>query len=62
MAEHKKRGTWNVKTVIELDDLLAWSRKERIERILGGVHPILGAKKAEMAAAAALKEELLEEL
>ena len=62
MQEHKNRGTWDMKSVMELDDLLAMARKEKIELVLGGVHPILGAKGAEMAANSTLKEALLEEL
>ena len=47
MSEHDKRGTWLTKEVVELDDLMAEVRSTGEEVILGGVHPILGAKGSE---------------
>ena len=50
MGEHNKRGTWNLSSVMELDDLLKECRESGEEVVIGGVHPILGAKHAETAA------------
>ena len=47
MGEHAKRGTWNMNSVRELDDILKEARQTGEETVLGGVHPILGAKGAE---------------
>ena len=37
-------GTWDVSQVVELDDLMAECRSTGEDVILGGMHPILGAK------------------
>jgi hypothetical protein len=47
MNEHSKRGTWLADQVIELSDLMQEVRQTGEEVILGGVHPILGAKGSE---------------
>ena len=44
MNEHSKRGTWLLDDVVELSDLFAETRRTHEEIVLGGVHPILGAK------------------
>ena len=47
MMEHTKRGTWNMSVVYECGDLIKESKETGEDVILGGVHPILGAKRAE---------------
>ena len=47
MANHAKRGTWDVSGVIELDGLMKECRNTGEDAIIGGIHPILGAKQAE---------------
>ena len=47
ITNHEKRGTWDISQVIELDDLLKECRVTGEDVIIGGVHPILGAKQAE---------------
>ena len=48
MNEHQSRGTWNLNSVMELDDLLALKKSKGQDVIIGSVHPILGAKAAEI--------------
>ena len=50
VSSHEKRGTWDVSQVVELDDLMTECRSTGEDVILGGVHPILGAKQAEKGA------------
>ena len=45
--EHTKRGTWDLSGVRELDDVYAESRRTGEVFIIGGTHPILGAKGSE---------------
>ena len=63
MNEHESRGTWNLNSVMELDDLPASKKSKNQDVIIGSVHPILGAKAAEInKTVAALEAALAEEL
>ena len=39
--KHEKKGTWNLKKVVELKELLRETRETGEEVILGGVHPVM---------------------
>jgi hypothetical protein len=53
---HNQKGTWDLSSVKELDDVVRESRSSGEKIIIGGVHPILGAKRAEKAAAGEAEE------
>ena len=54
-AKHEKRGTWNLKGVIEVNDLMKQTRETGEEVILGGVHPVMYQKNSENPEQASLR-------
>ena len=58
-AKHEKRGTWNLKGVIELNDLMKQTRETGEGVILGGVHPVMYQKNSENPEQASLRVRIV---
>ena len=57
--KHEKRGTWDLKGVVELSKLLQETRRTGEEVVIGGVHPVMYEKHSEDAENATLRARVV---